>query len=308
MRLDRFDLNLLIALDALLEERNVTRASKRLHIGQSAMSGSLARLREHFDDELLIPLGRGMTLSAFAQNLVEPVRHTLLHARATINRKLAFDPATAVRKILITASDYVSSVLLSKVVQRVAQLAPGLTLDIRSPMQDVFERFTRGYIDLLIMPEQYLTPSNMPSIRLFEDSHVCIVWSENNTVGDTLTFDQYMALGHVTVHFSDERNTLYEEWFMPRYGKHRTVELSVDNFSVLPLVIIGTQRIGTLHRKQAEHFAQYLPLRLLDTPFEMPPVVEAMTWPAHLNDDPAILWLKDLLIDCAKNAPVQTTI
>ncbi len=300
MRLDRFDLNLLVALDALLEERNVTRASKRLHIGQSAMSGSLARLREYFGDELLVPLGRNMVLTAFALGLVEPVHNTLLHARSTISRKLAFEPATAERRILVAASDYVSTVLLAKVVSQLAALAPGVVLDIRSPMQDVFDRFDRGNIDLLIMPEQYLAQSGSPRIKLFEDTHACVVWSGNHMVGDSMTFDEYMGLGHVTVHFSDERNTLYEEWFVPRYGKQRRVELSVDNFGVVPLVIMGTQRVGTLHRKQAEHFARYLPLRLLDTPFEMPPVVEAMTWPEHLNDDPAILWLKDLLIQCAQ--------
>jgi LysR family transcriptional regulator, nod-box dependent transcriptional activator len=299
MRFDRFDLNLLVALDALLEEKNVTRASKRLHIGQSAMSGSLSRLREHFGDELLVPMGRNMVLTAFAQNLVEPVHQTLLHARTTISRKLEFDPLTVKRRILVTASDYVSTVLLAKVVQKLAILAPGLILDIRSPMQDVFERFDRGNIDLLIMPEQYLTKIDCPRIHLFKDTHACIVWSGNHLVKDSFTIEQYMTLGHVTVHLSDERNTLYEEWFIPRYGKHRKVELSVDNFGLVPLVIIGTQRVGTLHRKQAEHFGRYLPLRLMDTPFVMPPVSEAMVSPAHLNDDPAMLWLHDLLLQSA---------
>ena len=149
------------------------------------------------------------------------------------------------------------------------------------------------------MERWYLMQTDNPRTHLFKDTHACIVWSENSLVQDSFTVEQYMTLGHVTVNLSDERNTLYEEWFTPRYGKQRKIELSVDNFGLVPLFIIGTQRVGTLHRKQAEHFARYLPLRLLDTPFEMPPVVEAMTWPEHLTYDPAILWLKDLLINCA---------
>ncbi len=103
MRLDRFDLNLLVVLDALLEERNVTRASKRLHIGQSAASAALARLREYFGDELMVPVGRGLMPTPLAQSLAEPVRDTLLRARATIARKPAFDPASAERRFMVCA-------------------------------------------------------------------------------------------------------------------------------------------------------------------------------------------------------------
>ena len=120
MRLDRFDLNLLVVLDALLEERNVTKASERLHIGQSAASGALGRLRDYFGDELLVPVGRKLTLTPLAQSLVEPVRDTLLRARATIARKPGFDPATAERRFSICASDYVTTVLLAAVVCRLA--------------------------------------------------------------------------------------------------------------------------------------------------------------------------------------------
>ncbi len=299
MRLDRFDLNLLVALDALLDERNVTRASQRLHIGQSAASNALARLRDYFGDELLVPVGRTLTLTPLAQSLVEPVRETLLQARATIARRPGFDPATEVRRFAVCASDYVTTVLLADVVGRIAAQAPGLALDIRSPPKDIGDLFERGSIDLLVMPAQYVTPLAHPQQPLFEDTQVCMVWTGNDKVGKTLGFEQYMDLGHVAVRFGDERSVAFEEWFLPRYGRPRRIESSVDNFTTLPSLVIGTPRVATLHRRLAAHFAQHLPLRIVEAPFEMPPLVEMLAWPRHLAHDAAHAWLRQTVVDCA---------
>ncbi len=305
MRLDRFDLNLLVILDALLEERNVTNASQRVHIGQSAASGALARLREYFGDELLVPVGRRLVLTPLAESLVMPVRDTLLRARATLALRPGFDATTSERRFLICASDYAITVLLAKVVQRVVHEAPKVLLDIRSPMPRALEVFERGEIDLLVMPEPYMGAFPDPKVKLFEDSHVCMVWSENQLVGDTLTFEQYMALGHVAVHFGDKQSLSFEEWFLPRTGQQRRIELVVDNFSILPQVLLGSNRVATLHRRQAEHFARNLPFRLIDTPFEMPPLVEMLAWPEHTSHDPAHIWLRSVVNECVAELPAR---
>lgn len=299
MRLERFDLNLLVVLDTLLEERNVTRASKRLHLGQSATSGALARLRSYFGDELLVPTGRTLTLTPLAQSLVEPVRDTLLKARATIARKPNFDPSTAQRRFTLSASDYVTTVMLAPAMARMAQQAPCVSIDIRSPVSGVVEVFDRGAIDLLVMPTQYTAQIRHPQQCWFEDEQICMVCANSLHVGAELSFEAYMALGHVTVHLGDERSTSFEEWFLPRYGQRRRVEASVDNFSTLPMMVIGTNRIATLHRRMAEHFARYLPVRLIKAPFEMPRVVEMMCWPRHLEHDPAHQWLRASLMAAA---------
>ena len=299
MRLDRFDLNLLVVLDTLLEERNVTKASERLHIGQSAASGALARLREYFGDELLVPVGRKLMLTPLAESLVEPVRDTLLRARATLALKPGFDPSVAERRFSVCASDYVTTVVLAEAVRRIALQAPGVALDIRSPPKDVLESFERGSVDLLVMPEQYAARVQHPQMRLFEDTQVCLVWAGNTQVGGTLSFDQYMAMGHVAVRFGDERSITFEEWFLPRHGKQRKVESSVDNFSTVPLLVVGTNRIATVHRRLAEHFAKHLPLRVIEAPFDMPALVEVMVWPRYLDRDPAHVWVRGVVEGCA---------
>ncbi len=297
MRLDKFDLNLLVVLDALLEERNVTKASMRVHIGQSATSGALARLREYFQDELLVPVGRKMMLTPLAESLVEPVRDTLLKARATIARKPNFDPTSAERRFIIYASDYVTTVMLTDSIERIAKLAPKIAIDIRTPSRDIFELFDRGEIDLLVLPEPYMTRIHHIKKMWFEDEQVCIVWTGNTVVGETLSFEEYMAMGHASVRFSDDRSIMFEDWFLPRFGKERKVEVTVDNFGTLPLLVLGTNRIATMHRKHAEFVAKLLPLRIVKTPFNMPPIVEMMCWPKYLDHDPAHQWLRGVLFE-----------
>src|SRR6267142_5356873 len=115
MHLRGLDLNLLVALDALLDERNVTRAAERVNISQSGMSAALARLREYFDDQLLVPLGRKMVLTSLAQTFLAPVREIVLRAHTLIDATPGFNPVTAQRRFTIMASDYVARVLLARV-------------------------------------------------------------------------------------------------------------------------------------------------------------------------------------------------
>lgn len=297
MRLDRFDLNLLVALDALLHERNVTKASKRIHIGQSAASAALARLREYFQDELLVPVGRQLMLTPLAESLIVPVHETLQQAKATLARRPHFDASTAKRRFTIYASDYVTTVALARAVQHIAVLAPHIALDIRTPGKDIFEQFDRGDIDLLILPKPYMSRLKHVHQAWFQDEQVCMVWQGNTQISDSLSIEQYLAASHVAVYFDDERTLMFNEWFLPTFASQRRVGATVDNFSSLPLLIIGTQRIVTMHRRHAEHFAQYLPLRIVQTPFEMPPIVEMLCWPLHLEHDPAHQWLRGVLFE-----------
>lgn len=298
MRFDKFDLNLLVALDALLNERNVTRASERLHISQSGASAALSRLREHFADELLVPVGRTLVLTPLAQSLVQPVHEALLHVRSVLTQQPQFDPATAERRFTVCASDYGTTILLGHVVQRLASLAPHMAIDIRRPPKDVMQSFEKGGVDLLLLPLQYVENLPHPSEPLFEDDHVGVVWSGHTSIKDDFSLEQYMEQGHVVVRFGDERSVSFEEWFLPRYGQQRRIACSVDNFSTVPLLLIGTQRVATLHKRMAQYFARDLPLRLVPLPFSMPSLVEAMSWPRHLENDPAHKWLREQLHFC----------
>jgi LysR family transcriptional regulator, nod-box dependent transcriptional activator len=299
MRLDRFDLNLLVILDALLEERNVTRASERLHIGQSAASAALRRLRDFFGDELLVPAGRRFELTPLARGLIEPVRDTLLRARAAIELRPSFDPSTETRRFTICASDYTISVFMGAATTKIASVAPRIRLDFIRPPIDLHEAFERGGLDLMIMPEQYAAQFDHPQMPVLKDDHACLVCATSPLARQTLTMEHYLSVGHIAVRLGDEASLAFEEWFLPRFGRQRRVECSVDFFSAVPDLLMNTTRIATMHRRFAEKLAKRFPMELKEAPFDMNELVEVMVWPRYRDHDPAHRWLRAQIMDAA---------
>lgn len=305
MRFNRLDLNLLVALDILMTERSITRAANRLNLSQSATSGVLARLREYFEDELLVQVGRSMVLTPLAESLTSPIRDVLLQIQTTVEIRTAFDPATSTRHFRVVSSDYPSAVLLADVGRRLHLAAPGITMEIVAPHDGFMEQVDRGEIDLLIMPEKYLSTQH-PSQTLFEDNYSCVVWASNTLVGDTLTLEQFTSLGHVSTLFGVQRQApSFEEWFMKSSGITRRIEATTNTFSAMPQFVIGTNRIATMHTRLATLSAHYYPLRLLKTPIKMPNVVESMQWHKIFDKDPAHAWFRGLLSEVAATGMLQ---
>lgn len=299
MRLGHFDMNLLVALDALLDTRSVTRASERLHIGASATSSALGRLREYFGDELLMQVGRRMELTPLGRSLAQPVREILLTVQSTVVARLEFDPAQARRNFVIRASDYLTTVLLIDVVQRLQREAPGITLHIANMTDDVPERLDRGEVDFVIYPSVSVNPAH-PSQALFEETFSCVVWTGNPLVGETLSPEQFQRMGHVAATFGDSRSVSFESLVMANLGVSRSIEVTTTNFNTLPQLVIGTTRIATVHTRLAQIYANYLPLRLLPLPMDLPPLVEVMQWHAINNSDPAHVWMRRVLQEQAQ--------
>jgi len=300
MHLRGLDLNLLVALDALLEERNVTRAAERVNISQSGMSAALARLREYFDDQLLVPLGRKMVLTPLAQTFLAPVREIVLRAHTLIDATPGFNPVTAQRRFTIMASDYVARVLLAGVSERLVREAPSIVLEIVPHVDVPSEPLERGDIDLLIMPQQYLSQDH-PSLRLFSDRYVCVSWVGNDQAVNPPDFDQYLALGHVVPRLGKGRNRgmAFDEWFLERFERHRRVDAIVMSFTMLSYFVVGTQRLATMHARLAEQDITHLPLRIHPLPFDMPEVIETLQWNGLNDPHPALAWLKGVLLEVA---------
>lgn len=290
MRFNHLDLNLLVALDVLLEEQNITRAAERLHMTQSATSGVLGRLRAFFEDELLVQVGRKMQPTPYALELAKPVREVLLTIRSSITTKQVFDPTSSRRHFRLMASDYLITVLFSRVIQKIQEQAPHITFDMTAPNDDGL--LGRGEIDLMIVPERYVIEGH-PAQLLFEEEHVCVVWQGNKLVGEQLSLEQYMEMGHISVGFGRNRSLSIEEWLMSQYGFNRRLEVITHDFNTLPQLVIGTQRIATMHRRLAHLYAQYLPLRILPTPVKIPAMREFMLWHRSMDGDPMHRWLRE---------------
>jgi LysR family nod box-dependent transcriptional activator len=307
MHFDQLDLNLLVALDALLTERSITAAGVRVHLTQSAMSGALSRLREFFNDELLTQVGRKMVPTPLGESLAEPVRQTLLQIKSTIHTKPGFDPATSTRHFSLMMSDYVATVLMSELLRQAEAAAPRVRFnlvsnDVTSPT----EFLDRADVDLLIMPREYLSEKH-PREDLFSDTYACVVWDQNPLVGDTLTQEQYLDLGHVVLQFGRGRIPVQDEWFLTQLGLTRRIEVLAMNFNSLPQLVVGTRRIATTHRRLAQHYARHLPLRILAPPFELPLLTEAVQWHRLFTEDPGNRWLRTLMQDVAHRVEKENT-
>jgi LysR family nod box-dependent transcriptional activator len=297
MRLNRLDLNLLVGLDVLLSEKSITRAGHRLNLSQSATSGVLARLRDYFQDELLVPVGRTLVLTPLANSISQPLRDVLLQIQTTIEIKPDFDPNTATREFRIVASDYISTVLLGELSRRTAALGSGITIDISPTSSHSYDLLDRGEVDLMILPRKFMSDSH-PTELLFEETYTCIVWSGNTEIGDSMSLEEYMALGHVSCRFGPS-STSFEEWFMKDSGYDRRIEVTTSNFTSLPHFVIGTNRIATMHSRLARTLACYYPIRMVPPPLAIPRLDMCMQWNRFLEKDLSHLWLRALLVEIA---------
>jgi LysR family transcriptional regulator, nod-box dependent transcriptional activator len=306
MHFEQLDLNLLVALDALLTERSITAAGVRVHLTQSAMSGALSRLREFFHDELLTQVGRKMVPTPLGESLAEPVRQILLQVKATINAKPGFDPASSTRHFSVMMSDYVDTVLMSECLRRAEAAAPRVRFNVVSnDVGNPTEFLERADVDLLIMPRDYLSDKH-PREDLYTDDYACVVWKENSLVGETLTQEQYLELGHVVLQFGRGRIPVQDEWFLTKLGVTRRIEVLAMNFNSVPQHVVGSKRIATIHRRLAQYYARYLPLRILAPPYELPSLTEAVQWHTLFEEDAGNRWLRNLLRDVASEAGFRT--
>lgn len=294
MRFGRLDLNLLVALDALLTERSVSLAADRLCLSQSATSSALGRLREYFGDELLVVKGRHMILTARAEELIEPVRAVLEQIRSTIAIAPPFDPVTADRQIRIMASDYTTQVLLAEALAQLEHDAPNMRFEIQPMSTNPVEAVERGYIDLLVTID-FAVSADHPSQFLFEDDYVVVGDAANSAMQGEMTRERYFELGHVAARFGRAQMPAFEEWFTRRQKHQRRIEVIAPTFLSLPGLVLGTERITTMHRRLARQVVDTFPLVMRELPFAIPPIREVVQWHITNNNDRALRWVIERL-------------
>ncbi|MCI0916262.1 LysR family transcriptional regulator [Pseudomonas stutzeri] len=303
MRYRRLDLNLLVALDALLDERSVSRAAERLHLGQSATSAALGRLREHFGDPLLAPVGRRLEPTALARSLQPKVREALRLAREIVEEPLGFEPGECQRHFSLATSDYVAAVLLPAVSRTLAREAPGVRLSIRDLPRPrdgdvVSEALEYRQCDLVIVPPQR-SNAQYPQADLLSDELCCIVSADSGHFPEGLSLADYRAAEHVVREFADGQQQGMDAVHLRELGIKRRVAVAVGNFALMAEFVVGTARVATLFRRQAEALAARYPLRVVPAPRAFPATRQVLQWHPHQDLDPALGWLRGLLAEHA---------
>lgn len=299
MGLASVDLNLLVALDALLTESNVTRAAERTSVGQPAMSASLARLRKHFGDPLLVKQGRRLVRTPLADTLVGPVREALAAADAVLARPSGFDPKKDHAAFTIVAADYVTMVLLRPLLEMIADEAPHVRISVRPVEAGYADQLRRGDVDMLIVPielsGQRLT---FPHEPLFTDRYVLVVDRNNPDVGDTVTLDELKALRYVA--FSGGTVNPIADADLEALGVHLPVEISTQGFVVAPFLITGTRLASIALERLARELADAANLRIVECPLELRTIHEVLYWNPRQTDDPAHHWLRSRIVSFAR--------
>ena len=299
MRLDNFDLNLLIAFDMLMEERSVTRAAARLNVTQSAMSASLKRLREAFHDEILVQYGKKMIPTHQAMELAPRVAEAILQLRSLISAGMTFDPGTSQRRFRIEASDYITTVLLVPLLEVLQREARGIRLDLSLPDQGSAERMASGQLDLLLTPEDFLEGEH-PKDLLFEERHVVVGWSGNPLMRRRITEREFLESGYVAVRISG-RDTFIES-ALREQGIQPRIEVTAPSFIQAPWLLPGTMRLALMHERLARIVAPNLSLAIAEPPIQLPVMREMMQYHAARTGDAALRWLRGKLLALASDA------
>lgn len=304
MDIRRSDLPLLISLDALLEELNVTRAARRLNISQSALSGQLAKLRDIFNDPLLVPAesGRGMVATHRAQELKSKLGDALRQLQGAVLPSGVFDPVTAQRTFMIAANDSVFTILGVPALGRMLGFGnPGLRVSfVSSTDQGLKERMERGEIDLFL-GDTGKVPDTLKSRFLMSDSFLMAQRKGHPRGNRAATLDEYCALSHVLVSQRGEFHSHIDE-LLSAISRSREVAITVPSYNQVALVLSHSDCVATLPSRLLMRYHAFLDI--LPAPIEVPPFRLAMAWHARAHADNGNVWLRELFVELA-NSPVD---
>lgn len=295
MNLASVDLNLLVALDALLQQRSVTRAAARMGLSQPALSASLARLRRHFDDELLTRVGNDYRLTPLAAQLKERVRMTLSGVERVFTAQTEFDPASSTREFSMVVSDYMVAVLGDSVARLLALEAPHSRLRFLTQTPERVERADHTLLstDLMVLPHGIVT--DLSHCDLHRDDWVCVVSADNAAVGEELTVAHLESLPWV-VTFHGPTAATQAGRQMRMLGIEPRVQVVTESFLALPRLVAGTGRIALLQRRLVDQLPADSGIRALPPPFEAAPLIEAMWWHPMYDADPGHAYLRDVVV------------
>ncbi len=292
VRLTDINMNLLLALEALLTEGSVTRAAKRVHVTQSAMSHNLAALRELLDDPRLIRGRTGMEMTPRAQALVAPLQLGLRQLQRVLCEEVAFDPATSTRSYTLAMGDFVAVLLMPPLVQRLRAAAPGLRIDV-TPID------RRRNLDLLESGEQDLAVgvnfeagSGLVIERLVGQRFVSIVRGGHPDIQGSLSLEQYERWPHALIGARASDSAIVDV-ALRKLGRSRTVALRVPYYLAAPAMVAASDLILTTAQLVAHHFARIYPLQVLAPPVELPPFGIDAAWHERFARDPGHRWLRD---------------
>lgn len=289
------NLNLLPVLEALLVERHVGRAGRRLGLSQPAVSNALAQLRAHFQDPLFVRGPRGVVPTERALALAEPVRAAVAAVQSAFVPEDGFVPERARRRFVIAANDHAAYVILPGLLERIGREAPGVDVRVRSwPHHRVPPELAGGDLDVMLGFHAHLPAGHLDE-PIFDDGFVCILRRGHPVVGrGRLTLARYTRLHHVLVSDEAEAPGVVDTALAAR-GLTRRVAVRVPHLLLVPPLVAATDLVAAVSDRVAAPFARHLPLVLHPPPLPLPVGRVRQVWHRRTDSSPAHAWLRRLI-------------
>jgi DNA-binding transcriptional LysR family regulator len=298
------DLNLIPPLRALLEERSVSKAAARMHMSQPTLSASLARLRFHFNDELLVRSGNRYEYKLTPLGL--QLLGRVYSAELSVERLFAaqdFDPSTSAHVYTVATSDYSMAVLGGSLASVMRRSAPHVSLRFENITTDIVHRAPDSLRDFTgaLLPHGYISAMEDEYLDVFVDRWVCVAAPMNSRAGAGLTFEMLSALPWVSTFSSRDQMTPPERQ-MRMLGVEPMVEIGVPSFLAIAEILAGTDRIAFLPYSYARKLEESGALRVFECPFDAVPFMETFWWSSAHTHDPEHMWFRTQLLDAVHEA------
>lgn len=291
------DLNLLVVLDVLLAERSVTRAARRVGLSQPAVSNALSRLRDAFDDPLLVRAGNAMEPTPRALELAASVHHALAALDRVLSPSPHFDPRDSSHVFRISAADDHELTLLPSLLEELEERAPGIEVSMTRPTRETEDNLRSGQIDLYIGSWSSI-PSALHHHLLRHETFACIARRGHPAVRSRLTLKRFTEAGHVLVTPVERPGTVIDTALSDQ-GLGRRVAFRTPHSLMAPLIVARTDLIATLPRTVATTFARLLPLNVFSPPLDAPGFPVHMIWHPRSHEHAPHRWLRRVIMDLA---------
>lgn len=304
MNFHGIDLNLLAAFDALMDERNVTRAAVRVGVSQPAMSAALSRLRTLFADPLFLRSAEGLLPTQRARDLAGPIAQALRQIEAAVVPRPQFDPARASFSFNLGLYDYPAMVLLPPLVEALSAQSPGASLNVHafSARDSAVDLLDAGTIDAAVGVAPTLADGRILTRPILEDAFVTIVRQGHPQVRQGLDLGAYLALSHILVSPEGERHGLVDQ-ALAQLGQRRHLAVTLPQLFAAPALVARTDMAATLLRRVALLAAEQHQLAVLAPPLALPAIAFHLIWHRRTDAHPAQRWLRGLIEGVARDLP-----
>lgn len=292
-----FDLNLLVVLHTLLEERSVTRTGERLGRTQSAISNSLKRLRDMFGDPLLVRTPQGLSPTPRAAELAPIVARVVADATTCISPRSEFDPATAEAQLTIGAPDRFSLPVILPLLEHIGRVAPGITINLRTTDRDYAIRLIDvGEIDLALGWFD-ATPPHIASLLAYEDRFVCLCRKDHPLLdlGRHPTLERILDYSHIVVSSTGDRRAAFDA-LLNEHGLRRSIAATLMSFTIVPELLAHSNLLGVFTHRTSDYLAEHHDLVSVPVPLEVSPIANHLIWHRRFQNDEVHSWLREQIV------------